>query len=112
MNALLIYAALLLAQGPSEGAPSEGAAAPPLENAASAEPAADSETAEAPQEPSAEGETADLPEGEPVDAGSPLGDKLSDILSSGAIGLLLRGGIFKQGLEDLDGHVWEVFFMN
>ena len=87
MNALLIITSLLLAQ-----APADDVAAPLPDSSASAEPAADGETTEAAEEGSSEGD--DSSEDGLDDAGSGLTDKLGEIVQSGALGLLIKGGWF------------------
>lgn len=89
MNVVLIYAALLLAQAPgadSEAVPGVEPSGPPVETAES--------SAETEAGAPADGEPTDVAESGLDDSSSPFGDTLNDIMSSGAIGLLRKGGFF------------------
>lgn len=90
MNTLLILTSLLLGQAPADVDP----AAAPVSAEAAESTAADSNTTAAAADVSTKGEATEAPQGGMDAAGSSVADKMNEIMSSGAIGLLLKGGIF------------------
>jgi len=97
MSVLLYFATLLSAQAPVAEPPAppavvaaDAAAQPASESSAPAS----SNAATAPADSSGSGASTEATDAAPVDEGSSIGDALSELAQSGALGLMLDGGLW------------------